>query len=61
MLENTEGAIKKKWGAIQRNWQHRVHHSKKNTTEYVLYTTICKQTHTMQTRHEPSQKQLEVN
>ena len=31
---------------IQRNWQHRVHKSKKNknTTQYVLDTTMRKQT-----------------
>jgi len=31
---------------IQRNWQHRVHKRKKNknTTQYVLDTTIRKQT-----------------
>ena len=38
-LENTEGAIKM---TIQRNWQHRAHNAKKNTTQYVLDTTICK-------------------
>ena len=38
-----------KW-TIQRNWQHRVHNTKdeekqsKNTTQYVLNTTILKQT-----------------
>jgi len=31
---------------IQRNWQHRVHNTKKkkNTTQYVLNTTMRKQT-----------------
>ena len=39
----------KKW-TIQRNWQHRVYNTKdeekqnKNTTQYVLNTTILKQT-----------------
>ena len=48
MFENSEGAIKK-W-KIQRNWQHRVHiktkkkNHKKNTTKYVLDTTMHKQT-----------------
>ena len=41
MLEKTEGAIK-------RNWQHWAHKTKKNktknTTQYVLDTTICNQT-----------------
>jgi hypothetical protein len=32
-----------KW-TIQRDWQHGVHHSKKNTTQYVLDTTMRKQT-----------------
>jgi hypothetical protein len=32
----------------------------KNTTQYVLDTTICKQTQATQRRHEPSYKQLEV-
>ena len=34
-----EGAIK--------NGQYRVHKTKKNTTQYVLDTTICKQTQIM--------------
>jgi hypothetical protein len=46
MLDNTEGAIQK--STIQRNWQHRVHRTKKNqnknTTQYVLDTIIRKQT-----------------
>ena len=32
----------------------------KNTTQYVLDTTTRKQTQTMQAKHEPSYKQLEV-
>jgi hypothetical protein len=32
----------------------------KNTTQYVLDTTMCKQTQIMQIRHEPSYKKLEV-
>jgi len=48
-----------KW-TIQRNWQHRVHKTKKNTTQYVLDTTMCKQTQTTQIKHEPSYKQREV-
>ena len=40
-LENTEGKSKK---AIQRKWQHRVHKTKKNKTQYVLDTTMGKQT-----------------
>ena len=44
-LDNTEVSIK--YGkSMQRNWQHRVHKTKtnetKNTTQYVLDTTICK-------------------
>jgi hypothetical protein len=45
MLEITEGN-NQKW-TIQRNWQHRVHTTKKNktkTTQYVLDTIIRKQT-----------------
>ena len=34
-----------KW-TIQRNWQHRVHNTKKNTTQYALDTTMHKQAHT---------------
>jgi hypothetical protein len=30
-------------GEIQRNWQHRIHKTNKNTAQYVLDTTICKQ------------------
>ena len=46
-LDNTEVSIK--YGkSMQRNWQHRVHKTKKNettnTTQYVLDTTICKRT-----------------
>jgi len=33
----------KKW-TIQRNWQHSVHKTKKNTSQYVLDTTLRKQT-----------------
>ena len=33
----------KQW-TIQRNWQHRVHKKKKNTTQYVSCTTMRKQT-----------------
>jgi len=33
---------------------------KKNITQYVLDTTMHKQTHIMQIRHGPSYKQLEV-
>jgi len=40
-LENTEGA-NQKW-TIKRNWQHRLHKTKKNTTQYVLDTIISKQ------------------
>ena len=69
MLENMEGAIKiaqsRETGnteklAIQRNWQYRAHNTKKNTTQYMLDTSICKQTQIMYIRHEPSYKQLEV-
>ena len=50
---------------MQRNWQHRVciHqevNQSKNTTQYVLHTTIPKQTQIAEIRHEPSYQQLEV-
>ena len=49
---------------IQRNWQHRVHKMKKNktknTTQYVLGTTMRKQTQITYIRHEKSYKQLEI-
>lgn len=58
MLENTEGAIKKR--TSKRNWQHRRHNTKKNenkdTTQYVLNTTMHKQTHIYASSH----KQLEA-
>jgi hypothetical protein len=38
MLENTEGAIKMR--TIQRNWQQDEEEQNKNTTQYVLDTTI---------------------
>jgi hypothetical protein len=46
-LDNTEVSIK--YGkSMQRNWQDGVHKTKtnetKNTTQYVLDTTICKRT-----------------
>jgi hypothetical protein len=40
MGDNTEWAIKKD----KRNWQHRENMAKKNATQYVLDTTIRKQT-----------------
>jgi hypothetical protein len=40
--------------------QHKVHKTKKNTTQYVLDTTMHKQTQLTQTRHEHSHKQQEV-
>jgi hypothetical protein len=54
---------------IPRNWQHRLHKTKKNigytrrkkpTMQYVLDTAMRKPTQTMKTRHDPSYKQLEV-
>ena len=49
---------------IQRNWQHRVHKTKKkqskNTTQYVLDTTMRKHTQITKIRHAPSYTQLEV-
>jgi len=35
------------------NWQHRVHNRKKDTTQYVLDTTIHKQTQITSIRQEP--------
>ena len=50
-LENTEGAIQKR--TIQRKWQNRVHKTKinKNTTQYVLDTTINNERKMMQRFH----------
>jgi hypothetical protein len=48
-----------KW-TIQKNWQHRVHNTKKNTTQYVLDTTMRNLNKHKQRRHEPYYKQLEV-
>jgi len=49
---------------IHRNWQHigytRRRKTKENTTQYVLNTTIRKQTEMTPIRHEPSYNQLEV-
>jgi len=46
-LDNTEVSIKH-GQSMQRNWQHRVHKTKtnetKDTTQYVLDTTLCKRT-----------------
>jgi len=42
--------VNKKW-TIQRNWQNSVHNTKKNTTQYVLDTTINKQKQTTLIRH----------
>ena len=45
-----------KW-TVQRNWQHRVQDKgtqNKNTTQYVLDTTMRKQTQITFIRHEPS-------
>ena len=60
-LDYTEGPINKM--TIQINWQHRQHKTtekNKDTTQYVLDTTIPKQTQITQIRHAPSYKQLEV-
>jgi hypothetical protein len=50
-----------KW-TIQKNWQHSAHNTKKsknkNTTQYVLSTTIFEQTQITEIRHAPSYKQL---
>jgi ribulose 1,5-bisphosphate synthetase/thiazole synthase len=70
MQENTESAIKNgqssKTGNIgytrRRNWQHRVHKKKKNTTQYVLDTTIHKQKHnTICVRHHYTQTKTQHN
>ena len=55
----------KKW-TIQRNGQHRLHKTQeedkqnKNTTQYVLDTTIRKETQITSIRHEPCYTQPEV-
>ena len=49
--------VNQKW-RIQRNWQHRVHNTKKKTTQNVLDTTTGKKTTQIaQIRHEPFYKQ----
>ena len=45
MLENTEGAIKN--GQYIETGNIGVRNTKKSTTQYVLDTTICKQTQAM--------------
>ena len=48
-----------KW-TIQRNWQHKVHKTKKNKTKTqhnILDTTMYKQAQITQIRHESSYKQ----
>ena len=57
MLENTEGAIKN--GQSKETTQDEEKQNK-NTTQYVLDTTIRKETQITNMRHEPSYKQLEV-
>ena len=54
-----------KRGTIQRNWQHRVHctrrrKTKENTIQYVLDTTMSKQTQITLIRHIPSYKNHEI-
>jgi hypothetical protein len=57
--ENTEGTIKK--GQSRETCNIRVHKTKKKRKkQYVLDTTIGKQTQITLIRHEPSYKQLEV-
>ena len=50
----TKNGQSRETGNIDENKQN------KNITQYVLDTTIHKQTHIMQIRHGPSYKQLEV-
>ena len=56
MLENTEGASK---NGQSRETSNVGFKTKKNTTQYVLDTTRCKQTQITQTRHDSSYKQLD--
>ena len=58
MLENTEGAIKNEQSRETGNivYKRRQKKQNNNTSQYVLDTTILKQTQ----RHEPSYKQLTV-
>ena len=51
------GRGNQKW-TIQRNRQQRVQNTKKTATQYVLDTTICKQTQITYIRHGPTYKQL---
>ena len=57
MLENTEGAIK---NGQSRETTQDEEKQNKNTTQYVLDTTIRKETQITNMRHETSYKQLEV-
>jgi hypothetical protein len=58
--ENTEGTIKKDNPEKLATQSTQDEEKKKKTTQYVLDTTIGKQTQIMLIRHEPSYKQLEV-
>jgi hypothetical protein len=61
-LENTKGAIKKaQFRGTGNTGYARRRKTNKNTTQYVLNTTIRKQTQITLIRYEPSYKQLEVN
>jgi hypothetical protein len=61
MLENTEGPIKNGQSRVTGNMVYtRRRKKEKNTTQYVLHTTIPKQTQIAEIRHEPSYQQLEV-
>ena len=61
MLENTEGPIKNGQSRVTGNMVYTRRRKKgKNTTQYVLHTTIPKQTQIAEIRHEPSYQQLEV-
>ena len=57
MLENTEGAIK---NGQSRETTQDEEKQNKNTIQYVLDTTIRKETQITNMRHETSYKQLEV-
>jgi len=64
MLEKTKWAIKNRQSRETGNTGYTRNSTKtkktENTTQYVLDTTIHKQTQITETRHEPSYKQLEV-
>ena len=59
-LENTKGAIKNGQFRETDNIEYTRRRQQINTTQYVLDTTVRKQTQITSIRHEPSYKQLDI-